>query len=344
MIDGVAWIVVLVQILCVDLLLGADNAVVIALACSRLPAEETRRAVVLGAVGAIALRLGMLAFANALLAVPLVKLIAAWTLVVIALNVRARKAGDERPAAAGAAGDFITAAAVIMLADAAMSLDNVVALAAIAGGSFWLLALGVVLSIPIIAFGSLILSGIIRRAPAILTLGAVVLGWIAGAMAVSDPLVADWFQTNAPGLAVFAPALGAAFVWLAGEGAERRSPRRAIEFARVGWAAPPPGPEILTSPRTASGLEAMHEFRPRTHAAQRASDVDRGPRPDPGLGRMERGARGGCRLCHPGGAGRDNHLRRLVPRQPHLNESRIRCFRRLEGVELEAHDRSRRKS
>ena len=173
MIDGVAWIVVLVQILCVDLLLGADNAVVIALACSRLPAEETRRAVVLGAVGAIALRLGMLAFANALLAVPLVKLIAAWTLVVIALNVRARKAGDERPAAAGAAGDFITAAAVIMLADAAMSLDNVVALAAIAGGSFWLLALGVVLSIPIIAFGSLILSGIIRRAPAILTLGAV---------------------------------------------------------------------------------------------------------------------------------------------------------------------------
>ena len=165
LIDGVAWIVVLVQILCVDLLLGADNAVVIALACSRLPAEETRRAVVLGAVGAIALRLGMLAFANALLAVPLVKLIAAWTLVVIALNVRARKAGDERPAAAGAAGDFITAAAVIMLADAAMSLDNVVALAAIAGGSFWLLALGVVLSIPIIAFGSLILSGIIRRAP-----------------------------------------------------------------------------------------------------------------------------------------------------------------------------------
>ena len=112
MIDGVAWIVVLVQILCVDLLLGADNAVVIALACSRLPAEETRRAVVLGAVGAIALRLGMLAFANALLAVPLVKLIAAWTLVVIALNVRARKPGDERPAAAGAAGDFTTAALV----------------------------------------------------------------------------------------------------------------------------------------------------------------------------------------------------------------------------------------
>ena len=204
--DGAAWIVVLAQIFCVDLLLGADNAVVIALACSRLPAEETRRAVILGAVGAVALRLGMLAFANALLDVPLVKLVAAWTLIVIALNVCARRAGDDRlETGAASAGDFVTAAAVIMVADAAMSLDNVVALAAIAGGSFWLLALGVVLSIPIIAFGSLILSGIIRRAPAILTLGAVVLGWIAGEMAVSDPLVAGWVQANAPALAVFAP-------------------------------------------------------------------------------------------------------------------------------------------
>ena len=240
MIDGASWLFLLLQIFCVDLLLGADNAVAIALACSRLPAEETRRAVMLGAVGAIALRLGMVAFANALLGVPLVKLVAAWTLIVIALNVRARKA-DEGPAApeAAGAGDFVTAAAVIMLADAAMSLDNVVALAAIAGGSFWLLALGVLLSIPIIAYGGLILSGIIRRAPAILTLGALVLGWIAGEMAVSDPLVAGWVEANAPALAVFAPALGAAFVWLAGEGAERRPPRRAVRPARAVLPAPP---------------------------------------------------------------------------------------------------------
>ena len=257
LIDGAAWIVVLVQILCVDLLLGADNAVVIALACSRLPVEETRRAVILGAVGAIALRLGMLAFANALLDVPLVKLVAAWTLIVIALNVRARSGGDDRLAAAGTVGrgDFVTAAAVIMLADAAMSLDNVVALAAIAGGSFWLLALGVALSIPIIAFGSLILSGIIRRAPAILTLGAAVLGWIAGAMAVSDPLVAGWVEANAPALAVFAPALGAAFVWLAGEGAQRRSPRRAIGAERATWTAPPSRLAVMTSPPAAAAAE-----------------------------------------------------------------------------------------
>ena len=162
----------------------------------------------LGALGAIALRLGMLAFANALLDVPLVKLVAAWMLIVIALNVRARKADDESsslPLAARRAGDFLAAAAIIMLADAAMSLDNVVALAAIAGGSFWLLTLGVLLTIPIIAYGSLILIQIIRRAPEILTLGAVILGWIAGEMAVSDPLVSGWIETNAPALAVLAP-------------------------------------------------------------------------------------------------------------------------------------------
>src|SRR5271154_6786478 len=110
LIDGAAWIVVLLQILCVDLLLGADNAVVIALACSRLPVEETRRAVILGAVGAIGLRLGMLAFANAVLDVPVGKLVAAWTLIVIEINVRARRADqglatDSR----AAAGDFVTA-------------------------------------------------------------------------------------------------------------------------------------------------------------------------------------------------------------------------------------------
>jgi YjbE family integral membrane protein len=264
-IDGIAWIVVLVQIFCVDLLLGADNAVVIALACSRLPAEETRRAVALGALGAIALRLGMLVFANALLHVPLVKLVAAWTLIVIALNVRARKTGDDRLAPTGggaAAGDFVTAAAVIMLADAAMSLDNVVALAAIAGGSFWLLALGVILSIPIIAYGSLILSGIIRRAPAILTLGAVVLGWIAGEMAVSDPLLANWVEANAPALAVFAPAFAAAFVWLAGQGAERRSPRRALRPALALWAASPAPLAVETSPLSPD-LESIRDPAPQ---------------------------------------------------------------------------------
>ncbi len=194
MIDAANWLFLLLQVFFVDLLLGADNAVVIALACRRLPPEDTRRAILLGAIGAIALRLIMLLFANALLGVPLVKLVGAWMLIVIALNVRTQAydgaARDIRPAGAGR--DFVSAAAIIMLVDATMSVDNVVALAAIAGGAFWLVAAGVLVSIPSVAYGPLILSALVRKAPEIMAVGAAFLGWIAGAMAVSDPLAASW--------------------------------------------------------------------------------------------------------------------------------------------------------
>ncbi len=101
MIDVAASLFLLLQIFFVDLLLGADNAIVIAMACRRLPPDDTRRAIVLGAGGAIALRLVMLLFANALLGVPLVKLVGAWMLIVIALNVRAQNGGRRRARAAG---------------------------------------------------------------------------------------------------------------------------------------------------------------------------------------------------------------------------------------------------
>ena len=220
MTDIAASLFLLLQIFFVDLLLGADNAIVIAMACGRLPPEDMRRAVLFGAAGAIMLRLAMLMFANALLGVPLVKLIGAWTLVVIALNVRTEGALRVEEAAGGRAGaqDFLSAAVVIMFADAAMSLDNVVALAAIAGGNFWLLTLGVLISIPILVYGAVILTRIMRHAPEIFVVGAVFLGWIAGAMAVTDPLVAGWIDANAPALGVFAPALGALFVFAAGTG------------------------------------------------------------------------------------------------------------------------------
>jgi len=253
MIDVAGWLFLLLQIFFVDLLLGADNAIVIALACRRLPPEDTSRAVLLGAIGAIVLRLVMILFANALLGVPLVKLFGAWMLVVIALNVRAQRADDGGVfSGAGTAGDFVSAAAVIMLADATMSLDNVVALAAIAGGNFWLLALGVLFSIPIIAYGALILTAIIRRAPEIIAIGAAFLGWIAGAMAVSDPLVAGWVQADAPALAVFAPALVALFVLSAGVRPNAKDPAASQNASAVARAsAPSPRLGFVAIPRTA---------------------------------------------------------------------------------------------
>jgi YjbE family integral membrane protein len=249
-IDSASWFFLLLQVFFVDLLLGADNAIVIALACRRLPLQDARRAVAFGAAGAIVLRLAMVLFANALLGVPLVKLVGAWTLVVIALNVRAHRQGAvDMVESSGSASDFLSAAAVIMVADAAMSLDNVVALAAIAQGNYWLLAIGVLMSIPIIAYGAVILSQIIGRAPEILTVGAAFLGWIAGGMAVSDPLVAGWVQANAPGLGAFAPALVALFVLAAGTGPEPKSEPRsaragapAPQRAAVRSPSPPPAP------------------------------------------------------------------------------------------------------
>jgi YjbE family integral membrane protein len=222
MIDVAASLFLLAQIFFVDLLLGADNAIVIAMACRRLPPEDTRRAVILGAGGAIALRLVMILFANALLGVPLVKLVGAWMLIVIALNVRKQNGDDDSAQEAGAR-DFLSAAAMIMFADAAMSLDNVVALAAIAGGNLWLLAIGVLLSIPILVYGAYFLTGILRLAPEIFVIGAAFLGWIAGGMAATDPLVSGWIDANAPALGVFAPALGALFVLAAGRSAPRRA-------------------------------------------------------------------------------------------------------------------------
>jgi YjbE family integral membrane protein len=289
MTDAGAWLFLLLQIFFVDLLLGADNAIVIALACRRLPPEDTRRAVFLGAIGAIALRLVMLLFANALLDVPLVKLLGAWMLVVIALNVRAHMhEGDVNAVGrAGTAGDFVSAAAVIMLADATMSLDNVVALAAIAAGNFWLLAIGVLISIPIIAYGALILSAIIHRAPEIIAVGAAFLGWIAGAMAVSDPLVASWVQADAPALAVLAPALVALFVLVGGERADARVAQPATSRSappsarrRVGAvsraAAPSASLDRGAQSHTVPQPAAPPEDRPPAFAKSRSAATERG--------------------------------------------------------------------
>jgi YjbE family integral membrane protein len=256
--DGAAWLVIPVQIFFVDLLLGADNVLLIAFACRSLGPEDTRKAIVLGTGGAILLRLVLTVLASSLLALPLVKLAGAWLLIVIALNVTAElgtPAGEDRPSPL-ARGDLWSAATVIVVADSAMSLDNVVALAAIARGNFWLLAAGVALSIPVLAYGGLIVTTLLKNAPGLVALGAALLGWIAGDMAVSDPLIADWLNRDAPGLVAIAPALGAAFVlasgWLApARPAPRSIPRPAPPSAAAPGAVASPAPPSPSGPSAA---------------------------------------------------------------------------------------------
>jgi YjbE family integral membrane protein len=235
---GAAWLVIPLQIFVVDLLLGADNALLIAVACNGLSREDARRAAMIGSGGAIVLRLLLATIATSLLGVPLVKLIGAWALIVIALNVSAdsQREAAPTPEPGAARRDLWAAATAIVVADAAMSLDNVIALAAIARGNFWLLAAGVVFSIPVLAYGGVILSAALRAAPWLVKLSAALLGWIAGGMAVTDPLVGDWVAVNAPALAAIAPALGAVFVFFADP-----SPR-SVKPASPAAARPAPAP------------------------------------------------------------------------------------------------------
>jgi YjbE family integral membrane protein len=291
--EAASWLLLLLQLFLVDLVLGADNALVIGFACRGLSPGDARRAAFLGATGAIALRLGMVLFADALLAAPFVKLVAAWILIAVALNVKTRKsANPSSPGALAATADFATAAVVIVAADAAMSLDNVVALASIANGNYWALAIGVLMSIPIIVYGALIVTRIMDRVPELLLLGAAFLGWVAGGMAVSDPLVAGWVATYAPALPFLAPGLFAGFVLLAG-GAGKPGKAHAVGSSLPPARSPAPQPAMafvavsLDAPDTAASAPPSAEPIPPRPSAPASLSVLTAQRPP----RLEAAAR-----------------------------------------------------
>jgi YjbE family integral membrane protein len=210
--DFASWVLVPLQILFVDLLLGADNALVIALACRRLPPNEVRQAATIGVAGAVVIRTLLAFVASALLAAPFVKLIGAATLMVIAMNMAVGEELGEEGHFARPGATLWSAAAIILVADTTMSLDNVVALAAIARGNLFWLVMGVALSLPIIAFGGVMLAELLKRASWLVEFGAALLGWIALEMAVTDAIFGGWLDLNMPALVGIAPALGAAFV------------------------------------------------------------------------------------------------------------------------------------
>lgn len=178
------------QIIMVDILLGGDNAVVIALACRRLPAAQRTQGVIWGTVGAIVLRVILIAFALALLQVPYLKLIGALLLVWIGVKLIAPEEDDHSEIQAS--DKLWVAIRTIIVADLVMSIDNVIAIAAaaqVAGEQHELLLVifGLLVSIPIIIGGSQLIMRVMDRFPVIITLGGMLLGWIAGSMAHTDP-------------------------------------------------------------------------------------------------------------------------------------------------------------
>ncbi|AUH50219.1 hypothetical protein CXB49_04980 [Chromobacterium sp. ATCC 53434] len=206
------------QVSFLDLILSGDNALVIALACRSLPPALRRRAVLWGTGFAILLRLVLAAVTGALLAVPLLKLAGAVILFAIAIQLLLEEHGEPDAARlseqAGHSRQLWNAVMLVVGADLALSLDNVVALAAAAQGSLAFLLLGLLLSVPLLMYGSLLLARLMDRYPLLIPAGAAALGWLAGSLAAGDALWGDWVAAQAPALQLAAPLLGAVFVLL----------------------------------------------------------------------------------------------------------------------------------
>ena len=215
------WIA-LSQIILINIVLSGDNAVVIAMASRSLPPTQQKKAIIFGSVGAIVLRVILTFFAVYLLTLPYLKLVGAALLLWIGIGLL--KSEDEEPNLEGHAG-LAAAIKTIVLADLVMSLDNVVGVAAAAKGNVPLLVFGLVISIPLIIFGSTLILKLMERFPIIIVLGAALLGWVAGEMAISDPSIAGWVgQYHA--LHTVVPVFGAALVVALGKWLAKRSERR----------------------------------------------------------------------------------------------------------------------
>jgi len=178
------WLSIL-EIAWINILLSGDNAIVIAMACRSLPERQRQLGVVCGSIAAIVLRILFALAVTWLLAIPWLKLAGGLLLVWIAVTLAAASAEDET--VVDGVPHFWRAIGVIALADASMSLDNVLAVAAAAHGEQWLFVVGLMLSIPLVVIGASLITRLLARFPVIVWAGAGVLGWVAGDLIAAEP-------------------------------------------------------------------------------------------------------------------------------------------------------------
>lgn len=227
------WFAVL-QIVAIDIVLGGDNAVVIGLACRKLPDQQRRYGIFWGMVGAIGLRIILIFFAVTLLAVPFLKIVGALLLLWIGVKLLLPEEEDAHNIQANVT--LFAAIKTIIIADAVMSLDNVIAIAGAAGDSKGLIIFGLVLSVPIIVLGSQLVIKLMDRFPFVVVAGGALLGWIAGGMLVGDVAVSAWFKSAIPASQWVGPVVGAVLVvalgkWLAARSEAQGSPGTTAELA-----------------------------------------------------------------------------------------------------------------
>ncbi|MEX3895535.1 TerC family protein [Paraburkholderia sp. JPY432] len=218
------------QIIVIDVLLGGDNAVVIALACRNLPQSQRMRGIVWGTAGAILLRVVLIAFAVALLDVPFLKF--AGGLLLLWIGVRLLAPAHDVHDKVKPADKLISAVKTIVFADAVMSVDNVIAIAGAAEAAehehrLALVIFGLVVSIPLIVWGSQLILKLLDRFPGIVLFGAGLLGWIAGGLMVNDPAGDRWPILDTPVAEYGMSIAGALFVVIVGYLLKRRNAKRA---------------------------------------------------------------------------------------------------------------------
>jgi YjbE family integral membrane protein len=209
------WLSVL-QVIWINILLSGDNAVVIALACRGLPPRERLWGMIIGAGFASVLLILFTGVVSVLLTLPYLKLAGALLLLWVAIKLLAPQTHDAE-GTPEAAEDLWRAVRIVVIADIVMSLDNVIAVAAVAKGDYVLLTIGLAVSIPMVIAGSAIILALLERFPILIWGGAAILGWVAGGIFASDPVILSLFGgVPAHRLEFVAQIVGAVFVLAAG--------------------------------------------------------------------------------------------------------------------------------
>jgi YjbE family integral membrane protein len=220
--DPVLW-AALLKIIGVNIILSGDNAVVIALAARSLPPRQQKQAIFWGSAAAIIMRIVLTLFAVALLALPWLKLVGSVLLLWIGVKLLVPEDEGEEVSAGE---NMLQAIKTILIADLVMSLDTVIAVAAAAGGHWGLTIVGLAISIPLVIFGATLLVKVMERWPVVITIGAALIGFVAGEMAWEDHAIAAWTEPFGPHAKYVAAVAGAALVVALGMWIARRAEAR----------------------------------------------------------------------------------------------------------------------
>jgi len=214
----------LAQIILVNIILSGDNALVIALACRNLQKKHQTPAIVIGSAGAIVLRIIFVLIIDQLLKIGYLKLVGG--LLLLWIGVKLVQGEEEGEDGVKAAGSLWGAVRTIVIADAVMSLDNAIAIAAAAHGDVVLIVLGLIISIPLIIFGATLIMLLLNRFPIIVIAGGALLGWIAGEVIATDPTYAEWLAARVPHTELVFEIGGAVIVVAAGYFLQWRARKR----------------------------------------------------------------------------------------------------------------------